>query len=128
MANRPIHFEIHAENPIRAAGFYAGVFGWKFTKWAGPWPYWSISTGEGTGVDGGLLQRMGDPPVDGQPVNGWVMTVGAASLDETGEAISRHGGRQALPKMAVPGIGWLGYFKDTEGNIFGVMQDDAGAK
>jgi predicted enzyme related to lactoylglutathione lyase len=26
--------------------------------------------------------------------------------------------------MPVPGVGWLAYYKDTEGNIFGVMQDD----
>ena len=26
--------------------------------------------------------------------------------------------------MAVPGIGWLAYFKDPEGNIFGAMQSD----
>ncbi len=30
----------------------------------------------------------------------------------------------ALPKMAVPGVGWLAYCKDTEGNIFGFMQSD----
>jgi len=32
------------------------------------------------------------------------------------------------PKMPVPGVGWLAYFKDTEGNIFGIFQDDASAK
>jgi len=26
--------------------------------------------------------------------------------------------------MAVPHVGWLAYAKDTEGNIFGVMQSD----
>jgi predicted enzyme related to lactoylglutathione lyase len=26
--------------------------------------------------------------------------------------------------MAVAGVGWLAYGKDTEGNIFGVMQAD----
>ncbi len=38
------------------------------------------------------------------------------------------GGQVALPKMAVPGLGWLAYGKDTEGNIFGFMQADPLAK
>ena len=38
------------------------------------------------------------------------------------------GGSIALPKMPVPGVGWLAYFKDTEGNIFGAMQGDANAR
>jgi predicted enzyme related to lactoylglutathione lyase len=31
-------------------------------------------------------------------------------------------------KMPVPGIGWLAYCKDTEGHIFGMMQNDPSAK
>jgi hypothetical protein len=30
--------------------------------------------------------------------------------------------------MPVPGVGWLAYCKDTEGNIFGMMQADKSAK
>jgi predicted enzyme related to lactoylglutathione lyase len=26
--------------------------------------------------------------------------------------------------MPIPGVGWLAYCKDTEGNIFGLMQAD----
>jgi len=33
-----------------------------------------------------------------------------------------------VPKMPIPGVGWLAYAKDTEGNIFGIMQPDANAK
>jgi predicted enzyme related to lactoylglutathione lyase len=29
--------------------------------------------------------------------------------------------------MPIPGVGWLAYFKDLDGHIFGVMQIDAGA-
>jgi hypothetical protein len=38
------------------------------------------------------------------------------------------GGAVALPKMPVPMVGWLAYGKDTEGNLFGMMQMDASAK
>ena len=36
--NRPIHFEIHAENTDRAIAFYSTLFGWTFSQWNGQ-PY-----------------------------------------------------------------------------------------
>jgi len=39
---RPIHFEIHSAEPERAIQFYRELFGWTFTKWDGPRPYWLI--------------------------------------------------------------------------------------
>ncbi len=123
------HFEIHADNPERAIAFYSGVFGWEFTQWADQ-PYWLIKTGpaEEPGIDGGLLPRRGDRPQPGQAVNAYVCTAMVASLDETIAAVEKHGGGTALPKMPVPGVGWLAYFHDPEGNIFGAMQQDANAK
>jgi predicted enzyme related to lactoylglutathione lyase len=121
---RPIHFEIPAENPQRAIDFYTTVFGWKFTKWdGGPMDYWMIVTGQSPepGIDGGLMRRQ-DPH---QPC---VNTVGVEDVDRTVETVLSNGGSMALPKMAVPGVGWLAYCKDTEGHIFGIMQTDPHAK
>lgn len=122
--SRPVHFEIHADDTARAAAFYASMFNWKITKWDGPFPYWVIRTGDGVGVDGGLMQRMGPPPAEGQPVNSWVMTVDVPSCDAAIADGLAHGGTLALAKMAVQGVGYVAYLKDTEGNIFGVMQHD----
>jgi predicted enzyme related to lactoylglutathione lyase len=30
--------------------------------------------------------------------------------------------------MAVPGVGWMAYFKDPDGNMFGMMERDESAK
>jgi uncharacterized protein len=49
------------------------------------------------------------------------------SVDESVASALAHGGSIALPKMPIPGVGWLAYCKDTEGNIFGVMQNDPSA-
>ena len=38
------------------------------------------------------------------------------------------GGTVALPKMPIPTVGWLAYGRDTEGNLFGMMQSDPSAK
>jgi uncharacterized protein len=125
---RVVHFEIHAENPDRAIGFYTKLFGWQFTKWVGPMPYWLIKTGEGgPGIDGGLVPRHGPAPADGQAVNAYVCTVDVANLDASWTTALAAGATAALPKMPIPGVGWLAYVKDTEGNILGMMQRDPAA-
>ena len=118
------HFEIHAENPERAMAFYEAVFGWTFQKWDGPWTYWMILTGPESepGINGGLMARKGPAPVDMQPVNSYVCTVDVKSIDESLQAATDAGGTLALPKMEIPGVGWLAYCKDTEGNIFGMIE------
>jgi predicted enzyme related to lactoylglutathione lyase len=121
---RVIHFEIHADNPDRAIAFYRNLFGWEFTKWDGPMPYWLIKTGpdNAPGINGGLLKRQS--PIDGQAVIAYVCTVDTSSLDSMLQKAQAGGATIALPKMPIPGVGWLAYCKDTEGNIFGMMQAD----
>lgn len=121
--SRVIHFEIHVDEPERASKFYSDVFGWKFQKWAGEWDYWLIETGESTipGINGGMMKRR-------DPMGSVYNTIGSDNIDKSIEDIKRAGGAIVLPKMSIPGVGWLTYFKDTEGNIFGVMQEDRGAK
>ena len=70
---------------------------------------------------------MGGTPTDGQAVNAYVCTIMATAVDDDVAKAMTNGGSMAMPKMAVPGIGWLAYVKDTEGNLFGVMQEDASA-
>jgi predicted enzyme related to lactoylglutathione lyase len=128
--NRPVHFEIHAENPERAGTFYKNVFGWEIKQW-GTNPYWMAMTGAGDkteikgkwgGIDGGILPRKGSAPVDGAPVNAFVCTIDVENIDETILKIEKEGGTVALPKELMAGVGYLAYYKDTEGNIFGLMQ------
>lgn len=42
--------------------------------------------------------------------------------------IEENEGRIIISKMAIPAIGYHTYCEDTEGNIFGIMQDDPSAK
>lgn len=125
---RAVHFEIHASNPEQLVDFYSSLFGWQFHKWGGG-EYWLISTGdkEKPGVDGGLVQRRGPAAPEGAPVNAFVVTVDVADLDaDLAKALSS-GGSLAVPKMPIPGVGWLAYIKDPDGNILGMMQSDAKA-
>src|SRR5262245_14472153 len=122
--SRVVHFEIQADDPQRALDFYEGVFGWTIQKWEGPQDYYLITTGpdDTPGINGGLLKRM--EPIDGTAVIAYVCTVDVQSVDDVVGIVWDKGGQIAVPKMAVPGVGWLAYCKDTEGNIFGVMQRD----
>ncbi len=121
---RVVHFEISAERPERAVRFFEKVFGWKIVKWEGPVEYWLIMTdGEGeVGIDGGLSRRQKG---EGAAT---VNTVDVSSVEEFAERVKRNGGTVVVPKHAVPGVGWLVYFKDTEGNMFGMMEADESAK
>lgn len=123
---RPVHFEIHAADPERAVAFYQKLFGWQFTPTEGPMPYWTIKTGQGPGIDGGLVPRRGGVTPDA-PVVAYVCTIDVPGLEESLARAVALGGSVALPKQAIPGVGWLAYAKDTEGNIFGLMQSDPAA-
>ena len=127
--SRVIHFEIQAAQPARAIGFYENLFGWKFQKW-GDQDYWLVSTGDpaARGIDGGLLPRRGDAPAEMAAVNAFLCTVDVDSLDAHIAKVPGCGGTMAVPKFPIATIGWLAYAKDTEGNIFGMMQADPNAK
>src|SRR5712672_2832922 len=125
--SRVVHFEIPADDPQRAAAFYKKAFGWKIEKWPGQMEYWMVITGpDGTpGINGGLLPRRGE--LDGQAMIAYVCTVDVESIAAAIASAELNGGNVVVPKMAVPGVGWLVYCKDTEGNIFGMLQADPGA-
>lgn len=120
--SRVVHFEIHADQPERAAAFYESVFAWTVTKWNGPEEYWLLTTGAATapGINGGLMRRRGP---DAHVFN----TIEVASVDKCVKDIEAAGGTVVVPKFPIPGVGWLAYFKDTEGNIFGITEPDKAA-
>jgi predicted enzyme related to lactoylglutathione lyase len=124
--NMAIYFEIQADQNDRALHFYTGVFGWKFTKADGtPVEYWRIETGDGG--RGGLLKRPAASPPSHCGANAYVCSFEVTNYDHAADAILKLGGTNALPKFAVPGVCWQGYFLDTEGNTFGVFQPDSKA-
>ncbi|OIK16671.1 glyoxalase [Bacillus sp. MUM 116] len=129
---RLVHFEIHVDDMERAKKFYGEVFGWTFQDWSeyAGMPYFGAVTGDENelGINGALMQRQSTPPEANQAVNGFVCTMGVENYDLTESKILENGGKVALPKYALPGMAWQGYFIDTEGNIIGIHQPDANAK
>jgi predicted enzyme related to lactoylglutathione lyase len=120
--SRIIHFEIPADDPERAIKFYEKVFDWQIEKWDGPIEYWLVMTGpeDEPGINGGLARRE-------DPATGVENTIDVMDLDGSLAEVKKHGGEIVRPKMAIPGVGWMAYIKDTEGNVFGLMESDTDA-
>ncbi len=116
------HFDLYADDPERAARFYQDIFDWQIQKWDGPMEYWMINTGpdDQPGISGGLSKRQ-------DPADHTINTIGVSSVDEFVQKIKSAGGQIAAPKMAIPGVGWFALCIDTEGNKFGLMEEDPNA-
>ncbi len=117
---RPVHFELPADDPERAAAFYTKVFGWTIGKWEGPTTYWLVKTGEAPemGIDGGIVQRCDEGP------QGQHNVIAVEDLDAYLARVEAAGGKIVAPRMPIPGIGDIAFCEDTEGNVFGILQPD----
>lgn len=115
-----VHIDIAADNPQRAADFYAKVFGWKVKKLEGPVPYWLVSTapGDPEAVGAGIAKREHD----------WqkaTPTIDVSSADDYARKIEEAGGTIVQPKAVIPGVGSLVGFRDPEGNDFAILEPSA---
>jgi predicted enzyme related to lactoylglutathione lyase len=114
---RVIHFEIVSTDTAKSKEFFENVFDWKFNQF-GAEQYWLISTGDPRtiGIDGGLVKSKGEAVT--------VNVIDVPDLEEYIAKVERNGGKIVVPKSGIPGVGWLCYFKDNTGNLFGMMQND----
>ena len=123
-----IHFEIPADDVERSKKFYSDLFGWKIEKWSGStgigMEYWTITTTDEKGnkaIGGGMMKRQGPQ----QPI---INYINVKSVDEYSSKIQQLGGKVHVPKMAVPGMGYLAVCLDTENNAFGIWETNENAK
>jgi predicted enzyme related to lactoylglutathione lyase len=82
-----------------------------------------IKTGEdqSAGINGGLSKRM-----PGQ--NCMTNTIDVPAVDEYCQKVQSNGGQVLSAKMPIQGVGYFASCKDTEGNIFGIIEMDKNAK
>ena len=110
MAGKMVHFELAAADPVRARGFWSGVFGWEFGDPMGT-EYWLTRTGE----DQGGAVHAGE--------GGLRVYFDTDDIDATLDTVSELGGK-AGERTPIPHIGWFAHCTDTEGNDFSVFQSD----
>ncbi len=120
------YFEIQSSDTTRDIKFYETVFSWKFIKEEFvPIEYYRIETNS---INGGLLKRPAKVPPTESGTNAFVCSVQVENFDKTNEQILQIGGQVALPKFAIPGRCWQGYFVDLDNNTFGIFEVDQNAK
>jgi uncharacterized protein len=121
MPNNLASFAIHADDVTRARLFYEAVFGWVFEPW-GPPEFYLIHTGDAAspGIQGLLHKRQ--TPRTGTGLNGFEATFAVADIDAIAAAVVANGGTLVFGKAAIPTVGVLIRFLDTEGNDVGAMQ------
>ena len=120
------YFEIQSSDPSRDIKFYEATFGWKFIKEEFvPIEYYRIET---SSINGGLLKRPAQVPPPQSGTNAFVCSVQVESFDKTNDLVLKNGGQIALPKFAIPGRCWQGYFLDPDNNTFGIFEVDEDAK
>lgn len=122
--NTVAHFAINATDVEQARAFYGKVFGWRFDAW-GPPGFYQIAA-EGSPVLGALQGRR--ELVPGQRMIGLECTFAVASIDAVEQAVLAAGGKIALARSVIVGVGTLMFFTDPDGNVFGAMQYDAAAE
>ena len=122
--NAVVYFEIQSSCPEREAAFYNKVFGWHIEKDNSmPIAYYRIET---DGISGALLERPA-PVVPMSGTNAFTCSIEVENFDKTAAVILANGGVIALPKFAVQGKCWQGYFLDPGQNVFGIFEADENA-
>ena len=117
-----VYFEVTADDLERAVQFYRDVFGWEITPLEGEDEYYEVETGtaEDPGVPGGVVPRM-------EEYESTINTYDVENIEESARKIAEAGGEVLAPKIAIPGVGFVQYCQDTEGNTFGILQYDESA-
>ena len=117
MSNRVVHFEIPCDNPEKTMEFFKETFGWTFQQF-GSEQYWFAKTGEDneSGINGAVMKRR-------NPLQPITNSISVEDIDRTIEEIKEHGGTVVVEKTAIPGTGWMAFFKDPDDNIHGLWQD-----
>lgn len=122
--NKVIHFEIPADDTIRATAFYQDVFGWSgnaipnmgYTIFhTGPTDEQNMLKEPGF-INGGMMKRA-------EPLKNPIITIEVEDIEAALEKIVSNGGRIVQKKAEVGDMGYSAYFKDSEGNIMGLWQN-----
>ena len=127
MKNKLTHFAIHIDDIERAKKFYDNVFEWSFASY-GQSDFVQIRADKSeNGELIGALQTRNYSPIP-EKIIGFECTIGVENINEIIEKVKRNGGKVVMPKTAIPYVGYIAKFLDTEGNLICGMQYDNSAR
>jgi predicted enzyme related to lactoylglutathione lyase len=125
-----VHFEIPSDNVERSKKFYNDLFGWniekvppeKLPEGVEAWGFTTKDHEGNNAVNGGMMKRMNPEQ------QGITNYIDVKSVEEYSAKVQQLGGMVKIPKMAVPGMGYIAVCSDTENNTFGLWEADTTAK
>lgn len=127
MNNKLSHFAIHIDDLERARQFYDEVFEWGFQSY-GQSDFLQIKANKSNESELiGALQARKYSPVP-EKLIGFECTIAVDNLDAIIDRVQKGGGDIKMPKTAIPYVGWIAKFLDTEGNLVCAMQYDQTAR
>lgn len=127
MSNKLTHFAIHIDDIERAKKFYDGVFHWGFNSY-GQGDFLQIKADKSEhGELIGAMQSRKYSPVP-EKVIGFECTIGVENIAEIIDRVTANGGQILMPKTAIPYVGYIAKFLDTEGNLICAMEYDNAAR
>jgi len=118
---RITQFDVPTTISVNSMVFYNQVFGWTFQPSVHP-KKWTART------ESEENQFFSNPFIrNNTSAQALTKAVSVRNVDQTLFNIKKEGGQIVVPKFAVPGIGWMAYFKDLEQNVMGIIQTDCSA-
>jgi hypothetical protein len=116
-----VHVEIASNEPSEAGKFYAALFGWETMSMPvqGSGDYHGFRSQEQLG---GGFSQIGEYTDAGDVV----IYVGTADVDASLARATELGATTLVPKTEIPGMGFMGIFRDPTGNKIGLWTDTSG--
>lgn len=121
--NKVVHFEIPADNLGRAKKFYQETFGWEMEDLPAM-DYIIARTAEVDekrmikepgAINGGMTER-------NDILRSPSFAIAVEDIDEAMQMVKKAGGAILQGKTEVGDMGYMAYFKDTEGNVLSLWQ------
>jgi predicted enzyme related to lactoylglutathione lyase len=127
MSNKLTHFAIHIDDIERAKKFYDGVFHWGFNAY-GQGDFLQIKADKSEhGELIGAMQSRKYSPIP-EKVIGFECTIGVENIAGIIDRVTENGGQVLMQKTAIPYVGYIAKFLDTEGNLICAMEYNNAAR
>lgn len=123
-----VHFEMPAKDKKRVVDFYSKVFGWQMQQTGPEMGNYILATTTPTdektqrpkepgAINGGFFEKK-DDEFNRSPH----LVISVDDLSESMKAVKESGGEIMGETMNIPGVGMYVSFRDTEGNVVGMLQ------
>jgi len=121
------HFAIQCDDVERARRFYEKVFDWKMSGYKGvdADEFQQIRTAQGK-LLGAIQSRKFNSAKS--RVLGFECSISVPDVDTTTRAVETAGGTLLMWKTAIPRVGWIIKFLDSEGNLCCAVTQDPAAR